>query len=118
MSTLKVDNLQTTAGVSKYLASAWVNFNGTGTVAIRAAGNVSSITDNAVGDYTTVFSTNMIDANYAVTAAGSESGAGSGGQSLITVDATRTVSSVQYYWKQGNLSAPVDTPAVYMAVIR
>jgi hypothetical protein len=35
-----------------YGCRAWVNFNGTGTVAIRASGNVSSITDNGVGDYT------------------------------------------------------------------
>jgi hypothetical protein len=44
---------------------AWVNFNGTGTVAIRASGNVSSITDNGVGDYTVNFSTALPDANYA-----------------------------------------------------
>jgi hypothetical protein len=43
---------------------AWVNFNGTGTVAIRASGNVSSITDNGVGDYTVNFTTAMPDANY------------------------------------------------------
>jgi hypothetical protein len=51
-----------------YGARAWVNFNGTGTVAIRAAGNVSSITDNGVGDYTVNFTTAMPDANYAVNA--------------------------------------------------
>jgi hypothetical protein len=45
---------------------AWVNFNGTGTVAIRASYNVSSITDNGVGDYTVNFTTAMVDANYAV----------------------------------------------------
>lgn len=45
---------------------AWVNFNGTGTVAIRASGNVSSITDNGVGDYTVNFTTAMADTNYAV----------------------------------------------------
>jgi hypothetical protein len=44
---------------------AWVNFNGTGTVAIRASGNVSSITDNSTGDYTINFTTAMPDANYA-----------------------------------------------------
>jgi hypothetical protein len=44
---------------------AWVNFNGTGTVAIRASGNVTSITDNNVGDYTVNFTTAMPDANYA-----------------------------------------------------
>jgi hypothetical protein len=50
------------------LAKAWVNFNGTGSVAIRASYNVSSITDNGTGDYTVNFATAMVDANY--TAAG------------------------------------------------
>jgi hypothetical protein len=45
-------------------AKAWVNFNGTGTVAIRASFNVSSITDNATGDYTINFATALVDANY------------------------------------------------------
>jgi hypothetical protein len=54
-----------------YMARAWVNFNGTGTVAIRASGNVSSITDNGTGDYTVNFTTAMPDANYcAVTSIG------------------------------------------------
>ena len=50
-----------------YAARAWVNFNGTGTVAIRASGNVSSITDNGTGDYTVNFATPMADANYGFT---------------------------------------------------
>lgn len=49
-----------------YGCRAWVNFNGTGTVAIRASGNVSSITDNGTGDYTVNFTSAMPDANYAV----------------------------------------------------
>ena len=49
-----------------YGCRAWVNFNGTGTVAIRASGNVSSITDNGVGDYTVNFTTAMVDADYCV----------------------------------------------------
>ena len=49
-----------------YACRAWVNFNGTGTVAIRASGNVSSITDNGTGDYTVNFTTAMPDANYSV----------------------------------------------------
>lgn len=48
-----------------YQCRAWVNFNGTGTVAIRGSGNISSITDNGVGDYTVNFATAMPDANYA-----------------------------------------------------
>jgi hypothetical protein len=47
-----------------YACRAWVNFNGTGTVAIRASGNVSSITDNAIGNYTVNFTTAMPDADY------------------------------------------------------
>jgi hypothetical protein len=47
-------------------ALAWVNFNGTGTVAIRSSYNVSSITDNATGDYTVNFATALSDANYAI----------------------------------------------------
>jgi hypothetical protein len=50
-----------------YAARAWVNFNGTGTVAIRASGNVTSITDNGTGDYTVNFTTAMSDANYSAT---------------------------------------------------
>ena len=50
-----------------YMCRAWVNFNGTGTVAIRADGNVSSITDNGVGEYTVNFTTAMPDANYSPT---------------------------------------------------
>jgi hypothetical protein len=56
-----------------YGCRAWVNFNGTGTVAIRASGNVSSITDNATGDYTVNFTTAMPDANYSVVIAASRS---------------------------------------------
>jgi hypothetical protein len=49
-----------------YGCRAWVNFNGTGTPAIRASGNVSSITDNGTGDYTVNFTTAMPDANYSI----------------------------------------------------
>lgn len=45
---------------------AWVNFNGTGTIAIRASFNVTSITDNGVGDYTVNFTNALPDANFSV----------------------------------------------------
>lgn len=70
MSTIKVDAIQNTSGVEQYLTKAWVNFNGTGTVAITGDGNVSSITDNGTGTYTVNFTTAMPDANYAVVYAG------------------------------------------------
>jgi len=49
-----------------YGCRAWVNFNGTSTVAIRDSGNVSSVTDNGTGDYTVNFTNAMPDVNYAV----------------------------------------------------
>jgi hypothetical protein len=56
----------TLASAGQASVRAWVNFNGTGTVAIRASYNVSSITDNGTGDYTVNFTTAMPDANYAL----------------------------------------------------
>jgi hypothetical protein len=55
-----------------YGCRAWVNFNGTGTVAIRASGNVSSITDNGTGNYTVNFTTAMPDANFSALATSNE----------------------------------------------
>ncbi len=85
MSSLQVDNIQTynsNPPVIKNVSGtevgtfcrAWVNFNGTGVVAIRGSFNVSSITDNGTGDYTVNFTTAMPDANYsAVCTTGSSS---------------------------------------------
>ena len=53
-----------------YSCRAWCNFNGTGTVAIRASGNVSSITDNGTGLYTVNFTTALPDGNYSAVATG------------------------------------------------
>ena len=72
MSTLRLTTISNQTGsasvpsdtVINGSAKAWVNFNGTGTVAIRAAFNVSSITDNGTGYYTMNFTTPMVDANY------------------------------------------------------
>ena len=58
----------TLASAGQASVQAWVNFNGTGTVAIRAAYNVTSITDGGSGIYTVNFTTAMPDANYALNA--------------------------------------------------
>jgi len=50
----------------QYAAKVWVNFNGTGTVAIRASGNVSSITDNGTGNYVLTFTNATANSNYSV----------------------------------------------------
>lgn len=73
MSTLKLTTISNQGGTASVpsetvingSAKAWVNFNGTGTVAIRGSFNVSSITDNGTGDYTLNFTTAMPNANYA-----------------------------------------------------
>jgi len=76
MSTLNTVNITngtdsiTVEGAVKGSAKAWVNFNGNGTVAIRASYNVSSITDNGTGDYTVNFTNALADANYAFTVDG------------------------------------------------
>jgi hypothetical protein len=72
MSTLRLTTISNQSGsatvpsetVINGSAKAWVNFNGQGTPAIRASFNVSSITDNATGDYTINFTTALVDANY------------------------------------------------------
>ena len=72
MSTIKADNISNVAGTASTSmlnaingsAKAWVNFNGTGTVAIRASYNVSSVTDGGVGICTVNFTIAMADANY------------------------------------------------------
>tara|TARA_B100001059_G_C17737647_1_gene529756 strand:- start:297 stop:662 length:366 start_codon:yes stop_codon:yes gene_type:complete len=82
MSTLKVATIQDTsgnnsstpAGIASGTAKAWVNFNGTGTVAIREDFNVSSITDNATGQYTVTFTNAMADANFSFAVSGIKSG--------------------------------------------
>jgi len=72
MGTLKVTNISdgtnstATTNVVKGSAKAWVNFNGTGTVAIREAYNVGSITDHSAGLYTVNFTNPMPDANFAL----------------------------------------------------
>jgi hypothetical protein len=67
------DNFDSAGGNA---CKAWVNFNGTGTVAIRASYNVSSITDNGTGDYTVNFTSALADGNYALSGTSSPTAAG------------------------------------------
>lgn len=79
------DQLSTASGSApSYAARAWVNFNGTGTPAIRASGNISSITDNGVGDYTVNFATAMPDVNYAFELSTSSNGTNSSHIAIMT----------------------------------
>ena len=79
-----------------YMCRAWVNFNGTGTVAIRASGNVSSITDNGTGDYTVNFTVAMVDANYSMIGTSSLPSGGSDRRVVATnLNTTPTASAVR-----------------------
>lgn len=85
-----------------YACRAWVNFNGSGTIAIKASGNVSSITDNGVGDYSINLSTAMPDANYAVSGmAASISSAFGKAYLLMLSGTTAKTSSVVPIWAIG-----------------
>ena len=83
-----------------YGCRAWVNFNGSGTVAIRDSANVSSITDNGVGDYTVNFTTAMVDANYSVVGSGQGNGDFNRGAGLILdlpkLGTTPTTSAIRF----------------------
>lgn len=81
-----------------YGCRAWVNFNGTNTVAIRASGNVTSITDNGTGDYTINFTTAMPDANYAPTMMcgfGTDSGSPNAHMAEISRDAAPSTTALR-----------------------
>ena len=110
------------------LCRAWVNFNGTGTVAIRASFNVSSITDNGTGDYTINFTNAMPDANYApvfgpspAVAVSASAGAwylgvktdGSGNPTSKTASALRIINGLL-----AGPSSPGDAPEIYVAIFR
>jgi hypothetical protein len=77
LTTPNIDSAQfaTVSGTAPlYACRAWVNFNGTGTVAIRASGNVSSITDSGTGTYSVNYTTAMPDVNYSIVSCARDSG--------------------------------------------
>lgn len=123
MSTLKVNTIQNTSGVEVYTAKAWVNFNGTGTVAIRAAGNVSSITDNGTGDFTVNFTTAMPDANYLLVGTPSSGSSASGTDSrrglvLDDASASPTTTTARVRVVNNSLGALQDVNYVNVAIFR
>ena len=102
--------LNATGSAPIFACRAWVNFNGTGTVAIRASGNVSSITDNSTGNYTVNFTTAMEDVNYAFTST-------SVGGTYSSGSATG-VSTIALLVRRGDNDAAFDSSDVYVAVFR
>jgi hypothetical protein len=124
LTTPTIDSAQvaTVSGTAPlYMCRAWVNFNGTGTVAIRASGNVTSITDNATGDYTVNFTTAMPDINYTTVAqTSSDSGtalivninSNSANNTAPTTSATRMLT----FTRSGGTAT--DSPYVNVSIFR
>lgn len=126
MSTLRTNTLSNAAGsksvpvdtVVDGSAKAWVNFNGTGTVAIRAGFNVSSITDNGTGDYTVNFTTAMPNADYAAVCTGQRAsgGATDGAYAFI---GTTTYSAAAVQVRMCDRTGVVQDASIYnVAVFR
>jgi hypothetical protein len=101
------------SGSNSNTCRAWVNFNGTGTVAIRASFNVSSITDNGTGNYTVNFTTAMPDANYSTVSICGTAGVTQGLSVMQTI--TTTTSPIFTVNTGGTLT---DYSAVTVAVFR
>ena len=100
-----------------YGCRAWVNFNGTGTVAIRASGNVTSITDNGTGDYTVNFTTAMPDANYNVVGAlGGSTIQGIDIGNLATVAPTTT--TLRFLSRGTTTGSPTDATYANISIFR
>jgi hypothetical protein len=98
-------------------AKVWVNFNGTGTVAIRTSFNVTSITDNGTGNYTVNFTTAMPDANYAFALAVSFANA------LVTTvyqdtGTAPTSSSLTFYVANTSNNAATDVTQICVIIFR
>jgi hypothetical protein len=106
--------LPTVSGTAPlYMCRAWVNFDGTGTVAIRASGNVSSITDNGTGNYTVNITTAMPDADYQV----STSAGGASPNFNCGIYPTKTTSSVQV-GTHSTANTQTDVAEVNVAILR
>jgi hypothetical protein len=99
------------SSATAYGCRAWVNFNGTGTVAIRASGNVTSITDNGTGDYTVNFTTAMSDANY--------SGVAISHTTVMVINTNYSVTAGSFRLTATNYSGtPTDSSIINVAVFR
>jgi len=99
---------------------AWVNFNGTGIVAIRDSLNVASVTDNGAGDYTINFSSPLSSSNYAplITVAGvdpNRSGVVAGNASNVPL--LKTVNSLRIRTGIASTGTFADLPDIYVAIL-
>jgi hypothetical protein len=98
-----------------YACRAWVNFDGTGTPAIRASGNVSSITDTATGTYQVNFTTAMTDANYVCVASVNFD---TGGSSINVDRGNQTTALAFIEVRNAAQTADADRAYIHVAIFR
>jgi hypothetical protein len=117
--TIIADTWQNGDGTQNYKCRAWVNFNGDGTVAIRASGNVSSITDLGTGLYRANFTTALVDASFSIVGSCKNSNNttyNSGNENTQFIPNTPTTTSIQMgTGGDGSLS---DCELVFLTVFR
>jgi hypothetical protein len=126
MSTLKVDELRHSDGTTttevnipaldQRFAQAWVNFDGTGTVAIRDQFNVSSITDNGTGNYTVNFTTAMASTNYCFLGSTNRNGANGNQTVEEQVFANRGTNHVDFFIRSAQTSSITDNAIINVAI--
>jgi hypothetical protein len=112
--------LGTNSFMPAFMCRAWVNFNGTSTVAIRGSGNVSSITDNGTGDYTVNFANAMPDVNYSVAGMMYHDSGVTYGDSIAleTTSSLGTTGVRVSTWIEGTGAAKSDKSTVCVQVFR
>jgi hypothetical protein len=119
LTTPNIDSAQfaTVSGTAPiYPCRAWVNFNGTGTVAINASGNVSSITDNGVGDYTVNYTTALAASSCVMTTTGGTNDSAQNDCIGSVFSTSTTTARVRFY--DVSAAALVDVVNISVMAIR
>ena len=119
LTTPNIDSAQfaTVSGTAPiYPCRAWVSFNGTGTVAINASGNVSSITDNGVGDYTVNYTTALAASSCVTTTTGGTNDSGQNDCIGSVFSTSTTTARVRFY--DVSAAALVDVIGISVMAIR
>lgn len=99
------------SAATAYGCRAWVNFNGTGTIAIRGSGNVSSITDHAAGEYGVNLTNALVDTNYScIAVAGGQEG---GHTEVPRRSTTPTTSNIRIIYNNGNADSSYMSVAIF-----
>lgn len=109
-------NPSTTIDGINYSCRAWVNFNGTGTPAIRASGNVTNITDNGVGQYTINITTALADTNFATLVSAGDTTVSSANSTMTYVGSKST--TTQFVAIRSGTNSDVDRDQILIAIFR